>query len=97
MVTLTSELLVELSDLEHVVIRCASCKGQIRVAAGATLGESSNAPPALCWCPVCQAALDSSLMRAVELLRRFLTTLQGHSATIALQARLPKGNPSAQI
>ena len=87
MTGMVSELIIELADIESVVIRCTTCKSQIRVAMGARLGDNYNAPPALSGCPVCQGILDITLMRAVESFRNAITTLDARSASVALQIK----------
>jgi hypothetical protein len=77
MVSMKKEMIASLSDLEAVIVQCASplCKAEIKVPVHAALTHQDSRMVSLTSCPVCLTNFDSSL---VDYVKSFVKSLSAH-------------------
>ena len=75
MVSMKSQTVASLSDVEAVIVECSKCRAQVRVPVGAILVQSDLRNVPLTQCPVCLQNFDSTLIQYV---RAFVGSLTAH-------------------
>jgi hypothetical protein len=80
MIAMHNELVIPLSDLESILIECASCGSEVRVKMDAEFKPpTAKVPPPLENCPVCSTRFDSTLRPNIQEFKLALANLKDHS------------------
>jgi len=80
MLTMKKELLVSLSDIEAMSIKCTACQSQIRMPTMANINPdvapNFTDTPALARCPVCLSPFESTMKNSIIGFQRAFANLK---------------------